>query len=129
MPVIPAGNERIMVVDDEKSLVDIIQTTLEGLGYTVVPCTDAEEALKLFQSDPDHYDLVITDLTMPHMTGLELIQSFFTSRPKLPVILCTGFSELVSEDKAEALGIQKFLTKPVLRADLAKAVRAALDAD
>ncbi len=100
---------------------------LESLGYQAVAYTNGQDALLAFQADPDSFDLVITDMTMPKMTGLELTKQLFSIRPDLPIILATGFSELINEDKAKALKIKKFLAKPVLRSEMAKAIREVLD--
>jgi PAS domain S-box-containing protein len=125
---LPQGNERILLVDDEEAILSIMKTTLEGLGYSVVSHTDSQQALELFQADSGSFDLVVTDMTMPHMTGLELTKHLFAIRPGVPVILCTGFSELINEEKAQALGIRKFLTKPIPIIDMATAIREVLDA-
>jgi PAS domain S-box-containing protein len=125
---IPVGNnERILVIDDEETILNMMKEMLENLNYRVVTQVNSEEALKLFQAKPDDIDLVITDMTMPYMTGLELAKKLFVIRPKMPTILCTGFSETVSEEKARGLGVRKFLTKPILRSDLATAIRQVLD--
>jgi CheY-like chemotaxis protein len=125
---IPVGNnERILVIDDEVTILNMMKDMLESLGYRVVTQVNSEEALKLFQAKPDDIDLVITDMTMPHMTGLKLVKQLFVIRPKMPTILCTGFTETASEEKARGLGISQFLTKPILRSDLATAIRQVLD--
>lgn len=100
---------------------------LASLGYKVTFFTDSIKTLEEFQKDPGRYDLVITDMTMPNMTGVELAGQIMTTRPGMPVIICTGFSEMIDEEKAAALGIRALIMKPVIRADLAKAVRQALD--
>jgi len=121
------GDEHIMVVDDDPSMLEMMELSLRSLGYRVFPFIDSREALDAFQAEPDHFQLIITDMTMPHMTGLELTKKVFTMRPHIPVILCTGFSELTSKENAESLGIKEFLLKPVLRKDLSEAIRKALD--
>jgi len=122
------GEERILLVDDEMSLVDMWKQMLEDLGYTVEARTSSVEAFQLFSADPGRFDLVITDTTMPNMTGIELSQRIIEIRPGFPIILCTGFSEMITEPQAKALGINAFLTKPILKADMARTVREALDA-
>ena len=87
----------------------------------------SEEALNSFKANPDEIDLVLTDMTMPRMTGIELAQKIFVIRPDISIILCTGFSETVTEDNAMSFGIKKFLNKPIIIADLAQAIRQALD--
>jgi signal transduction histidine kinase/ActR/RegA family two-component response regulator len=124
---IPTGKERILVVDDEAILAEMMKGLLESLGYSVVAYTSSQDALSSFQADPDKFDLVITDMTMPHMTGLELAKQLLVIRPKMPVVLCTGFSELDTTEKAHALGLQCILTKPILRAELSKTIRKVLD--
>ena len=121
------GNEKILLVDDEMSLADMGKQMLESLGYSVEARTSSVEALALFKADPDRFDLVITDMTMPNMTGVELSQRIMEIRPASLIILCTGFSELITESQAKALGIKAFIAKPVLKADLARTVRKVLD--
>jgi len=124
---IPTGTERVLLVDDELEILEMAKLSLESLGYQVLACTSSQEALAAFAEDPEKFDLVVTDMTMPQLTGMELIQQLFAVRPHIPVILCTGFSELITKEKACALGIRELLTKPVLRTELAKSVRKALD--
>ena len=124
---LPTGSERILIVDDEKALLDMMKMSLEALGYEVVIHSGSQGALEAINANPDYFDLVITDMTMPHMTGLEMAGKIFMVRPNLPVIMCTGFSELITKEKAHALGIRALLTKPILRADLAISVRKAID--
>jgi len=125
---LPQGKrECILLVDDEQVILDMMSTSLEGLGYKVVPQKSSLAALQVFKQEPTRFDLVVTDMTMPQMTGLELTKHIFEVDPDFPVILCTGFSEMISEEKAKALGIKQFLTKPILRKDLAFAIRQALN--
>jgi len=100
---------------------------LEALGYRVHTCIDPRQALEQFEAQPAAFDLVITDMTMPHLTGAELARQLLAVRPGLPVVLCTGFSEIINEEKAVALGIRRLLMKPVLRDELAKVLRQVLD--
>jgi len=123
---IPRGSERILFVDDETSLVDLMERMLSQLGYNVTGMSSSTGALALYKKNPDNFDLVITDMTMPEMTGIVLARSLFSLRPDLPVILCTGFSEVVNEPQAKLLGIREYLTKPIDRLLLAKAIRRAL---
>jgi len=113
------GSGRVLFVDDEGPLVVIGQQVLEGLGYEVVPHTSGVEALAAFRAAPHRFDVVVTDQTMPHLTGEELARKMLRIRPDLPIILCTGFSYTMTAEKARALGIRKFLMKPVLARDLA----------
>ena len=124
---LPTGNERILFIDDEKMLVEMGQEMLESLGYDVVALTNSLEALETFRAQPDRFDLVITDQTMPHKTGAELGRELLRIRPDIPIILCTGFSEIITEKQAEATGIRRFLMKPILRREMAQTIRDLLD--
>ncbi len=121
------GNERILLIDDEKQIIDIEQRILERLGYKVTPKTDSEEALEEFAALPDRFDLVITDMTMPKITGDQLARKLMAIKPDIPVILCTGFNETITEEKALAMGIDKFVMKPIVKDELANTIRAVLD--
>lgn len=123
---LPTGQERILLVDDEEQILNVMVKILTSLGYKVTAETNSQKAFKRFNDTPDNFDLIITDMTMPHMTGLELIEQIFQQHPKMPIILCSGFSECISEEKATALGIRRFLVKPVLKKDIAHAIRQAL---
>jgi len=123
----PTGTERILFIDDEKSLVDLGQQILERLGYKVTIRTSSVEALELFMEQPDKFDLVITDMTMPNMTGDELAGRLMNIRADIPVILCTGYSERISRERAHDLGIKEFILKPIVMRELAKTVRKVLD--
>ena len=105
----------------------MVRETLRDLGYRVVATVSSVKALKMFRSHPDRFDLLVTDMTMPGMTGVDLAEEVMKMRPDFPVILCTGFSENVTEQQAKSLGIREFIMKPVPVADLARAVRRALD--
>ena len=124
---IEKGNERILVVDDQKMIVEIQQKLLKRLGYNVTARTSSLEALKTFQANPDDFDLIITDMTMPNMTGDQLAKKIMEINTNVPIILCTGFSEKMSKEKAELLGIKDFLMKPVLLKDLSLTIRRVLD--
>ncbi len=121
------GNERILLIDDEEQIVSMEQQMLENLGYEVTARTDSTKALEEFSEQPHNFDLVITDMTMPQMTGDELAQKLLDIKPDIPVILCTGFNEDITEEKALAMGIQKFVMKPVIKNDLATTIRTVLD--
>jgi CheY-like chemotaxis protein len=114
-------------VDDETMLVDMSRQILQRLGYRVTACTSSAEALRPFQDDPTAFDLVITDMTMPHLTGKELAVTLLKINPQLPIILCTGFSETISEDTAKRIGIRAFILKPIVMSDLAETMRKVLD--
>jgi len=124
---IPKGNERILFVDDEKDLVDMMLEMLERLGYRVVGRTSGIDALEVFRSQSDEFDLVITDQTMPHMTGADLAKELMCIRPDIPIILCTGFSEVITPEDVKALGIREFLMKPITTREIAQAVRRVLN--
>jgi PAS domain S-box-containing protein len=123
---LPTGSERILFIDDEESLVKIGHQRLEWLGYKVEATISPIEALKLFRSQPDQFDLVITDLTMPKMTGDKLVKEILNIRSDIPIILCTGFSEKIDEKKSKAIGASGYLEKPHDKRDLAKMVRKVL---
>ncbi len=123
----PSGTGRILLVDDEKELVDIESQMLRRLGYTVTGACGAEEALECFRRRPASFDLVVTDMTMPQMTGDRLAAALLRIRPDLPIILCTGYSELIDEERAEKIGLSGFLTKPVTLQDFGDCIRQALD--
>jgi CheY-like chemotaxis protein len=125
---LPWGTERIIFIDDEASIMQVGRRRLERLGYRVKGTTDPRQALAILQADPHAYDLVVTDMAMPHMTGEELAIRLIRLRPALPIILCTGFSEAISEQRAHEIGISVFLMKPVNWAEFAVAVRNILDA-
>ena len=127
MGPLPTGHERILFIDDDPSLVEIGREILGKLGYDVVAKTSSIEALELFREQPDKFDLVITDMTMPNMTGDRLAAELMKIRPDIPTILCSGFSEKMSNEKADALGIKNFLMKPIVMKDLAKTIRKVLD--
>jgi CheY-like chemotaxis protein len=124
---IPRGHERILFVDDEKSIVNAFRSMMERLGYEVTARTSSIEALEAFRSNPDRFNLVITDFTMPNMTGIELSKELLKLRSDLPIILCTGYSEQINEEKAKENGIRGFLMKPVALSEIAKTIRNVLD--
>lgn len=123
----PVGTERILIVDDEEMIVKLNQQRMEGLGYTVTGTSDPEYALKLIQENPDRFDLVLTDMTMPKMTGESLVREIHKIRPSMPIILCTGHSERISEDSVKGFGLAKYLQKPLDLQSLALSVRDVLD--
>ncbi|MGL1931841.1 MAG: response regulator [Desulfotalea sp.] len=125
---IPTGTENILFVDDEEILTQMGKTMLQGIGYHVTARNSSFEALETFQSQPDKFDIVITDQTMPGMTGSELCRRMLHIRPDIPIILCTGYSTIISEEKAKAMGIKEFAFKPLAKMDLAKLIRKVLDA-
>ena len=121
------GSERILIVDDEPLLVRISQRILEDFGYTVTGFTDSREALEKVKAGPQLFDLIITDQTMPGISGSELARAILAIAPRMPIILCTGHSETTSANDALALGIRKYLSKPIHGDELARTVREVLD--
>jgi len=124
---LPGGSEHVLFVDDEKPLVDLGQRMLEGFGYRVTTRTSSIEALELFLAQPDRFDLVITDMTMPNMTGSELAAEIMRIRSDIPLVLCTGYSDMMTEEKARVMGIDAFVMKPISMRELAKTLRKVLD--
>jgi CheY-like chemotaxis protein len=124
----PLGTERIMLVDDEAAVADVERQMLEALGYAVTTFTGGPEALAAFTAAPDAFDVVVTDQTMPPMTGLELAAHVRALRPRTPVILATGFSPHVDARSARKFGVQGFLAKPYKLSEVAAVLREALDA-
>jgi PAS domain S-box-containing protein len=121
------GREKILFVDDEPAIEELGRRLIGSLGYTVSTCADAAEALEIFQNSSQDFDLVITDMTMPHMTGDRLAAELMRIRPGIPVIVCTGFSEQINKEKAQAQGIKAFIMKPFLKREIATAIRDVLD--
>lgn len=123
---IRGDGERVYFVDDEPALADLGRRVLDGMGYQVRSFDNPSEALEAFLADPQGCDLLVTDYTMPKMTGVELGAAFLKERPELPVIVCTGFNNQLREDRARRQGIKWVLYKPMSRSDLGQAVRNAL---
>lgn len=126
---IPRGKERILFIDDEEMLAELGKEMLERIGYKVTVRKSSLEALEKFQNQPDLFDLVITDQTMPGMTGSDLARRMMQIRPDIPIILCTGYSTIISEKKAKAMGIKEFTLKPLVKRDISKLIRKVLDRD
>jgi PAS domain S-box-containing protein len=125
---IPTGTERVLFIDDEEALVSMGEELLASLGYEVAGKANVREALALFRLDPSRFDLVVTDQTMPEMTGVELAKEILSLRPDTPIIMATGFSHLVDADKAKAAGIKAFVIKPLTKGEIARTIRSVLDA-
>ena len=117
-----------MLVDDEQSIVKMGEKALSRLGYRVTSRTDSRGALALFTANPDDYDLVITDMTMPGVTGEKLALEIHRMRPRLPVIICTGYSSRINGEMAAKAGIAAVFHKPIIKSELARVVRDTLDA-
>ena len=124
---IPTGRERILFIDDEEALAEMGQQILSGLGYQVESKTGSREALAILRLDPSRFDLVVTDQTMPEMTGIELAGEILAIRPDMPIIMCTGYSQLVDADKARAAGIRAFVMKPLTKREIAGTIRKVID--
>ena len=121
------GTEHILLVDDERAIVRMETHMLESLGYRLSSYLSSVDALAAFIAEPQEFDLVLTDMSMPRMTGDQLAKEMLAVRPDIPIILCTGFSERIDRERAESAGIKGFLMKPVIKADLAGMVRRVLD--
>ena len=121
------GNERILLVDDEWPIANLEKQMLERMGYRVTACYHSLDAYQAFKASPDAFDLIVTDMAMPSMTGDQLAKKIQLIRPDIPIIICTGFSERIDKEKAAAMGIRGFLMKPVVRAEMAETVRQVLD--
>jgi|GEM_PF-2541258 len=124
---LPTGTESILFVDDEEALVDVGRQVLELLGYQVTRKTNSQEALELFRAAPGDFDLVVTDQTMPGLTGADLSGEILKIRPDIPIILCTGFSAQISPEKAKALGVRRLVMKPLVAREIAEIIRVVLD--
>lgn len=125
---IVGGAENILVIDDEVSIVNVTRQTLTGLGYQVDVSINPMAALELFRSKPHFYHAVVTDMTMPRMTGVELSEKLLGVRPDIPIIICTGHSAFIDAERARELGIAAFVTKPVMKREIAAVLRKVLDA-
>jgi PAS domain S-box-containing protein len=121
------GNETILFVDDEESLVETAKETLGRLGYEVVATTDSAKALSIFSEQPGRFHCVITDYTMPQLTGVDLAQEMIKLRPDIPILLCTGYTEMVSREEVRAMGIREFVMKPLVKREMAETLRQILD--
>ncbi|MGB3223563.1 MAG: PAS domain S-box protein [Desulforhopalus sp.] len=125
--LIPAGLEHILLIDDEEMLIKMSKVMLERLGYRVTTRMDSNEALATFRTSPKSFDLVITDQTMPGLTGTNLARHMLQIRPDIPIILCTGYSSNVSEEEASSIGIKAYALKPLAKKDIGNLIRKVLD--
>ena len=125
-PPLETGNEHVLLVDDEPAIVKMIRQMLETMGYEVTGCTNSLEALRIFSAKPEKFDLVVTDMTMPNLTGDQLSMKLMEIRPDLPIILLTGYSETISRNEALSIGVKEFMMKPVIMQKLSVAARKAL---
>lgn len=124
---VPPGRERILIVDDENSIALLNQMHLYKLGYQATAVTSSREALRLFHDNPDGFDLVITDQSMPEMTGEKLAQELLKIKPDIPIIMCAGFSSGIDHPRATSVGISAFVMKPFKLKELARTIRQILD--
>lgn len=115
MELLPRGIERILVVDDEPPILKVTGSILMRQGYRVTTESDGERALKRFKSDPDAYDLVLSDVTMPKMTGDRLAAEILAIRPDIPAVLCTGYSQIITAKLLKSLGVRALVSKPIAR--------------
>ena len=125
--LLPTGTERILVVDDEEAILKLHEAILKRLNYEITSTTDSRKALELIRSHPDKFDLIVTDQGMPDLSGAELAREVLKTNSTIPIILCTGYSSAVSEKEALAIGIRKYLKKPITIKDFAETVRQVLD--
>lgn len=126
-PRLPHGTERILLVDDEKEVMETFKQMLTYLGYTVFSTTSGPEALELFRKAPDQFDLLITDQTMPKMTGIQLALEVNRLRPELPVLVCSGFGDVIQSDEARRIGVQDVVMKPLTASEIAHKIRQVLE--
>jgi len=125
--VSPSGTERILVVDDEVSIANVESQMLARLGYNTTISIGSHEALNSFKTSPEAFDLILTDMSMPNMTGDRLAYEIRQIRPEIPIIICTGFSEQINKENAQEIGVNGFLMKPIVKSEMAKMVRKVLD--
>jgi len=124
---IPRGSERMLLVDDEEDVLKMLKEMSEHLGYQVTAVSDSTEAYAIFSASPDDFDLVVTDQTMPGLTGVAMARKIFALKPGMPIIICTGFSEALTDGKAMELGLAGYIMKPVVMGDFSRVVRRALE--
>ncbi len=128
-PPPPKGTGRILLVDDEPAILTLTQNQLSSLGYEVETHDDPLDALIAVQAAPERFDLLITDMTMPHMTGDQLIREVRTINPALPVLLCTGYSEKMDREGSRELGVEGYLEKPIRKNQLARVIKTIIEPD
>lgn len=124
---VPGGTEHILLIDDETPLMEFGKLTLERLGYQVSEFCDSRRAYEAFKTDPEKFDIVVTDKAMPEMTGLTLAKRIIDLNVETPVVMCTGFGDEISKKEAEKIGIAAMLLKPVIKRELAETIRRVLD--
>jgi len=124
---VPGGTEKILLIDDEIVIIKLVKQVLERLGYQVTSHSHSLEALEAFRKNPNNFDLVITDMAMPTLAGDKLSAELLKIRSEIPILLCTGYSETLSEEEAASLGIKGFLLKPIVMKDISQKIREVLD--
>jgi PAS domain S-box-containing protein len=124
---LPKGHETILIVDDERAITKMNRRLLESLGYKIIETNNSLEALNIFKQNPNNFDLIVTDMTMPKITGDKLAEAIFKIKTDTPVILCTGYSKIISKEEARNKGISAYIEKPVDKKDLARTIRQVLD--
>ena len=124
---LPTGSEHILLIDDEPPIARMGTQLLESLGYSVTARTSSFEALELFREKSDSFDIVITDMTMPQMTGAELASQLIELQPDIPVILCSGYSDQITADEASQIGVKEFVYKPFTKAELSEKIQLVLE--
>jgi len=127
LETIHGGSEKILLVDDDELIITMACQILQRLGYTVTTSSASLDALAVFKTNPGEFDLIITDMTMPNLTGIQLAQEIHEIRSDIPIIICTGFSDQIDEDSCEKMGIQGFIMKPIIRSEMAHKIREVLD--
>ena len=127
MPSGAAGSERILLLDDEEPVVTVHKRYLQTLGYEVDGFSSCKDAILAFRASPDAYDLVITDMNMPYLTGIEFAEEILLHRHDIPIIVCTGYSDRINQENARSFGIGKLLLKPIAFSELSRSVRELLD--
>ncbi|MBI9092281.1 MAG: response regulator [Desulfobacterium sp.] len=125
---IKGGSERILIVDDEKAIVTMEKKMLQRLGYDITAFSESLDALEDFKKKPDSYDLVLSDMTMPNLTGMQLAKTIKSIRQDIPFVICTGFSDQINENNIKELDIDAYVSKPVLKSEIAFLIRKLLDA-
>jgi len=124
---IPTGTEKVLVVDDEERALSLMKTIMERLGYNVTALNGSLKALELFKKEPHQYDLILTDLIMPDLTGDKLVLEIIAIRPDMPVIIISGFTDAIDNDKFKQTSNKAFMSKPFKPQELAKTIRQVLD--
>ena len=125
--VLNGNNEHILLVDDEESVTDMLESMLERMGYNVTSISDSSQALQIFRKEPQAFDVVISDQTMPGMSGVQLTKELRNISPGIPIIICTGYSDTINREKTIKMGINGFIEKPFLQNDISIVIKQALN--